>query len=146
MTRAVASMSALGLLIAASVAGAQITAYAQVKAQKGVKLSAEEARMLISGAKIHNRTTTGSTHSWDTKADGTLVASSDGRGLDSGRNNYGSATGTWQIDDRGRLCVKIAWPRAPENWCRYVYNVGGKFYAVNGTSDDAVAHELNIRH
>jgi hypothetical protein len=146
MARAFASMSALVLLVVASVAGAQITTYAQVKAQKGVKLSPEEARMLVSGAKIHNRTTTGSTYSWDTKANGTLVASSDGRGVDSGRNNYGTATGTWQIDDRGRFCVKIAWQRGPENWCRSLYNVGGKFYAVSGTGDDAAAHELDIRH
>ena len=58
----------------------------------------------------------------------------------------GGSTGTWRIDPKGAYCVNIDWPGTVENWCRRLYKVGDKYYAVKATAeDDTAAHELTIK-
>jgi hypothetical protein len=72
MFRIIAAALALGLC---TVAAAQITTYADVKAKNGVQLSTAELKQLMPGAKVISRTQAGSTRTWENKPDGTLNAS-----------------------------------------------------------------------
>ncbi len=123
---------------------AQPLTFADVKAKAGTQLTADELRALMPGAKVTSRTIQGSTRYWQNKPDGTFVASSDGRGTSGGRNNMGSAEGTWEVRDNGTLCVKIPWSRSPEDWCRYMFKVGDKYYGVGRREDNAPASEFEF--
>jgi hypothetical protein len=125
-------------------AGAQVSTYADVKAGKGAQLSAQELRELMPGAKVVSRTQAGSTRHWRNKPDGTFSATSDGRGVSGGRNAYATAEGTWQVTDNGRWCVKIPWPRAQDDWCRYMFKLGDRYYGVSALSDEAPASEFEF--
>lgn len=70
------------------------------------------------------------------------MASSDGRGSCGGRNCY--SAGTWRIRDNGSLCVTIKWATQLEDWCRYVFKAGNKYYAVGKREDSAIANELEF--
>lgn len=141
MLRPILAMLLLG---SCPLAGAQVSTYADVRAGKGVQLSAQELRELLPGAKVISRTREGSTRHWQNKADGTFSATSDGRGVSGGRNAYASAEGTWQVTDNGRWCVKIPWPRAPDDWCRYMFKLGDKYYGVGTLSEEAPASEFEF--
>jgi hypothetical protein len=132
------------LLALCPLASAQVSTYADVKAGKGAQLSARELRELMPGAKVVSRTPAGSTRYWQNRPDGTFSATSDGRGVSGGRNAYASAEGTWQVTDNGRWCVKIPWPRAQDDWCRYMFKLGDKYYAVSTLSDAAPANEFEF--
>jgi hypothetical protein len=114
-----------------------------VKAQGGQQLSVEELRALLPEAKVVSYTRTGSTRSWRNDADGTFAASSDGRGFRGG--NPGRARGTWHIGDNGTFCVTLEWPSITEQWCRYLFKLGDKYFGVKSLVDQSVdAHAYEI--
>src|SRR5664279_1318571 len=100
---------AAALLALGSLAAAQAPNFTELKAKNPVQLSADELSQLIPGAKVVSRTNAGSTRMWTNKADGTLAASSDGRGATGGRGYASSAEGTWKLNGQGKWCVKIQW-------------------------------------
>jgi hypothetical protein len=59
-------------------------------------------------------------------------------------NPRGHASRTWQVTDSGRWCVKIPWPRAQDDWCRYMFKLGDKYYGVRSLSDEAPAYEFEF--
>jgi len=126
-------------------AAAQAATYAEVKARSGVRLSTADLKQLMPGAKVVSRTQAGSTRTWENKPDGTLTASSDGRGSFGGRNSYATANGTWRVTGEGRFCVTIKWPVNPDDWCRYMFKVGDKYYAVSRLDDTANTMEFEFR-
>lgn len=67
-----------------------------------------------------------------------------GRTRPGGRNSYANAEGTWRVTDDGKLCVKIPWPRSPDDWCRYIFKLGEKYYGVGSLSDEAAASEFEF--
>ena len=127
-----------------SFAGAQDLTLADVKAKNAVQLSAEDLKQLMPGAKVVSRTNAGSTRLWENKADGTFIAGSDGRGSSGGRTMPGTGTGTWRVADNGRLCVAIQWSRISEDWCRYIFRSGDKYYGFGKLDDDAPASEFEF--
>jgi len=131
-------------LVVWSAAAADILVYADVKSNGGVQLSAAQLNELLPGAKVISKTQAGSTRTWQNKTDGTLSASTDGRGVSGGRNAYATGEGTWKVADDGRWCVKIGWPRNPDDWCRFMFKVGDKYYAVSRTEDSAQTMEFEI--
>ncbi|HUH92407.1 MAG TPA: DUF995 domain-containing protein [Casimicrobiaceae bacterium] len=133
---------AIGLV--ALPAGAEIATFADVRAAHGVRLGAQELRELMPEAKVVSRTAAGSTRRWQNRPDGTFAATSDGRGQSGGRNSYATAEGTWRVTDEGKLCVKIPWPRSPDDWCRYIFRLDGKYYGVGSLSDEAPASEFEF--
>jgi hypothetical protein len=141
MFRIIATVLTLGLC---SGAAAQVATFADVKAKSGVQLSTADLKQIIPGAKVISRTQAGSTRTWENKPDGTLNASTDGRGVSGGRNAYASSPGTWQVTDGGRFCVKIPWPRSPDDWCFYMFKVGDKYYGVSRLDDSANANEFEF--
>ena len=134
----------LACFVLALPAGAQVASFADVKAGNGVRLSADELRALMPGAKVVSRTQAGSTRRWENRADGTFTATTDGRGQTGGRNAYATANGTWRVTDDGQLCVKIPWPRSADDWCRYMFRLGDKYYGVRALTDEAAASEFEF--
>ena len=132
------------LFSASALAGAQTLNFADVKAKNATQLSADDLRTLMPGAKVVSRTSQGSTRTWENKPDGTFTASSDGRGSCGGRNCYAAGTGTWRVQDNGTVCMTIKWPTASEDWCRYVFKAGDKYYAVGKREDSAAANEFEF--
>ena len=141
MIRSIIAIISLGLC---SLASAQVTTLADVKARNGVQLSAEELKQLMPGAKVVNRTQAGSTRRWENKPDGTFSASTDGRGFAGTRNSYATAPGTWRVSDNGRLCVTLKWNGPLDDWCRYMFKVGDKYYGVGRVDDNAPASEFEF--
>jgi hypothetical protein len=123
---------------------AQIATYADVRAQGGLRVDGAELKHLMPDAKVISRTQAGSTRSWRNKPDGTLMASTDGRGSSGGSNSYASARGTWRVNDAGQLCVTIPWPRNPDDWCKTIFRVGTKYYGVGRLDDNAQASEFEF--
>jgi len=128
-----------------SSAGAEVSTLGDVKAQGGVRLNAQELRNLMPEANVVSRTQGGSTRYWHNRPDGTFSAVSDGRGQTGGGTAYANAEGTWRVTDEGQLCVSIPWPRAPDNWCRYMFRLEGKYYGVGTLSNESTASEFEFR-
>jgi hypothetical protein len=137
-------------ILAALVAGvyplaiAQPATFAEVRNNNGVRLSASELKELMPGAKVVSRTPAGSTRHWQNKPDGTFSASTDGRGFAGSRNAYAFAPGTWRVTENGRLCVKIVWAAAVDDWCKYIFKVGDKYYGVTRLDDNAQTMEFEF--
>ncbi|WP_291994259.1 hypothetical protein [Candidatus Accumulibacter sp. ACC003] len=134
------------LLVCASsqVLGQQSSALrlSDLHAGGATQLSKDELHALLPGAKVESRTVQGSTRLWENVADGSLLASSDNRGDPSTTRNA-TARGTWQLADNGTYCVLLEWKRKTEQWCRFIFKSGDKYFAVKSTSDQSsVAHEL----
>ena len=132
------------LLGVSSIASAQTLTFADVKARNATQLTADELRELIPRANVVSRMPQGSTRRWQNKPDGTFTASSEARGSSGGRKNYATGAGTWRVRDNGTLCVTIAWQNSPEDWCRYVFKAGDKYYAVGRREDNAAASEFEF--
>ncbi|HEX7271854.1 MAG TPA: hypothetical protein VF420_06870 [Casimicrobiaceae bacterium] len=138
---------ALVTLAAAGLAQADAVSLAEIKAHNGTPLSAEELQQLMPGAKVINRAPNGSTRSWTNNPNGSLVASSDSRGISStGSTRPHSAEGSWRIEN-GAYCVKLQWPTNEEQWCRRMYRVGDKYYGVpaRAADDSARGWEFEFR-
>jgi hypothetical protein len=127
-----------------SVAAAQGLTLAEVKAKSGVQLNADDLKQLMPDAKVVNSLSTGSTRKWTNKAEGTFVASTDGRSLSGGRNMAASGQGSWRLADNGTYCVKIVWGMLTEDWCSYIFKAGDKYYGVRRLEDNAPATEFQF--
>jgi hypothetical protein len=116
-----------------------------IKAQNGVQLSADELKQLMPNAKVVSYTKEGSTRRWTNEPNGKFVGSSDVR-RDPGMGKKSStAQGTWHVGDNGTYCVTLNWPKRSENWCRYIFKVGEKYYGVKTVADGAtIAHEFKF--
>lgn len=131
-------------MMAWTFASSQVLTLADVKAKNATQLTAAELRELLPDAKVVEQTDGGSTHRWQNKADGTFVASSDGRGSNGGRNSFVTGSGTWRVTEDAKVCVTVKWPTNPEDWCRYVFKADGKYYVVNRQQDTAQARLMEI--
>lgn len=117
-----------------------------IRGQNGVQLSADELKQLMPNAKVISYYLEGgtSTRRWTNEPDGKFVASSDVR-RDISARKAATAQGTWHVADNGTYCVTIDWRTRPENWCRYIFKVGEKYYGVRTVNDGAaVAHEFEF--
>lgn len=113
-----------------------------LKAQNGIQLSVEELQQLMPRAKVTSRTEGGSTRYWTNEPDREFVASSD-NGATTHRSSQ--AHGTWHIGDNGTYCVTLEWRTTSENWCRYLFKVGEKYYGVSSiASGTTKAHEFEF--
>ncbi|MCB1943472.1 MAG: hypothetical protein KDI53_15765 [Candidatus Accumulibacter sp.] len=111
-------------------------------AQGATQLSKDELQVLLPGAKVESRTVQGSTRFWENSADGSLLASTDNRG-DLSSRRHATARGSWQLADNGSYCVLLEWKSKTEQWCRFIFKSGDRYFAVKSTSDQSsVAHEL----
>ena len=137
-------MAAVILIALSSIAAAQPVTLAEVKAKSAVQLSADELKQLLPGAKVVNRTNAGSTRTWQNDPNGTLVASSDNMGNTGGKARPSSGRGTWRLSDQGTYCVSIKWNVQAEDWCRYVFKLGDKYYGFDKLDDTATASQFEF--
>ena len=116
-----------------------------IKSQNPVQLSADDLKQLMPNAKVVSYTPAGSARLWKNEPDGKFIASSDVR-RDPNRSGKGSqGQGTWHVGDNGTYCVTIEWPRRSENWCRYIFKAGDKYYGVKSVADGTVtAYEFEF--
>jgi hypothetical protein len=134
----------LASLGAAGLVQADTLSLAEIKSRNGVLLSAEQLQRLLPGAKVVNQVPNGSTRIWTNEPSGSMVVSTDARGVTGGRTRLRSAEGSWRID-HDAYCVNIRWLRVEEHWCRQIYKVGDKYYGVGMTaSEDAPATEFEF--
>ncbi|MFM1892163.1 MAG: hypothetical protein RLZ44_1240 [Pseudomonadota bacterium] len=106
-----------------------------LKAQNARQLSKEELQELVPNANVvsHAR---GNRRTWKNKEGGKFIANTQtGRTGMVGMQITGD--GTWHIGDNGAYCVTIEWPKATENWCKYIFKTDGKYYGVKSLSDGA---------
>ncbi|GAO36057.1 hypothetical protein SCT_1456 [Sulfuricella sp. T08] len=116
-----------------------------LKAQNGVQLSADELKQLMPNAKVVSYHKEGSTRRWTNEPDGKFVASSDNRRDISKLMRSATGQGTWHVGDNGTYCVTLDWRERSENWCRYIFKVGEKYYGVKTVNDGAtIAHEFEF--
>ncbi len=112
-----------------------------LKTQGAVQLSKEELQTLLPGANVVSLTTAGSTRRWQNDADGKFIASSDARGSFGRRPS--NAPGTWFLGDNATYCAQIEWKSHTEQWCRYIFKLGDKYYGVKSLADSSSqAHEF----
>lgn len=115
---------------------------------KGAKqLSAEEVQQLLPGAKV---TSTGGGRGvirrWENAANGRFVASGHDPTTTTARMQSFQGQGSWRIDDGGRYCVTIEWPKRTEQWCRVLFKLDDRYYGVKSAGDeDAELHALEFR-
>jgi hypothetical protein len=137
------TFSFAALMMVCTLAFGQASSLADVKAKNGVQLSVDDLKQLMPSAKVTNQNAAGSTRNWENSAGGRLVASSDSKGGTGGRPYPVTASGSWKIDDRGTYCVTIQW-NFPENWCRYVFKSGDRYYAFDTLEDTAQGSEFKF--
>jgi hypothetical protein len=114
----------------------------EVTAANGTPLTVDELKQLLPGARVTSRNPSGSTHYWQNNPDGKFVASTDARGK-GGRG--AQVPGSWRIGDDGTYCLKIDWPREPDNSCRYLFKVGNKYFGIGSQQDvNALIHEFEF--
>ena len=137
-------MLASFLIALPSAVHAQSLLLNDIKAQNGIQLPVDGLKQLMPGAKVLSRAETGSTRLWTNEPGGKLTASSDNK-ASKGRGGSTSAQGTWHVGDNGTYCVTLEWARSSENWCRYMFKVGAKYYGVSSATNGAAkAHEFEI--
>jgi hypothetical protein len=85
--------------------------------EAATKVTGDELRMLVTGAKVHHVNSLGSERRWVNEPDGTLVASSTGKKYGGAFGVPSSSSGKWSIDDAGKYCIEIDWKRELEKWC-----------------------------
>ena len=124
------------LLLHAAGAVAQEMTMADVKNPQ--KLTGDELRQVLTGAKVTSKTRHGSTRHWHNSADGKFTASTDSVGHQ-GRLTASPTTGagSWHISPLDQYCVTIEWRTTSENWCVFVFKSGDKFYVSSRQNDPA---------
>ena len=138
------NMLASMLLVVPVVVQADPLTLNDLKAQHATQLSADELKALMPGAKVSHLTAGGSTHYWTNEPGGQFVASSDNQ-ASMGRSRGSQAPGTWRVADNGTYCVTLEWRAATENWCRYIFKLGTKYYGVGALANDqAKAQEFEF--
>ena len=124
---------------------AQAMTLADAKAGNATQLSVSDLRQLMPDAKVVSHEGN-NTRLWQNKANGTLVASTDrwdGSGF--GRDvQSGVAQGTWGIGEEGSYCVSIQWSNESEDWCRYIFKVGDKYYGFTTLDKAAGGSEFEF--
>jgi hypothetical protein len=137
---------AISMMVCTFAAGQALT-LADAKTKDAVQLSADDLKHLLPGAKVVTKTATGSTRNWENGPDGNFVASTDGRGsaYTGNRSLPSTGHGTWKINDKGAYCVTIQWGMSvSEDWCRYIFKAGDKYYTFATLDDTARSWQFEI--
>ena len=100
------------------------------------KITGDELRQALTGAKVTSRTLHGSTRHWYNNADGKFTASSDSRGYKGRPTAYPTTgTGSWRVSPNDQYCVEIDWRKVDEKWCVFILKADGKYYGAARPND-----------
>ena len=111
------------------------------------KVTGDELRQVLTGAKVTSKTRHGSTRHWYNNSDGKFIASSDSRGYKGRATAYQTTgTGSWHVSPLDQYCVTIDWRAVDEKWCVFILKADGKFYGSARPNDpSARAVELGLQ-
>ncbi|HEY7742597.1 MAG TPA: hypothetical protein VIA19_06075 [Burkholderiales bacterium] len=102
------------------------------------RLTGDELRQALTGAKVTHKTRHGSTRHWYNNADGKFTASTDSQGYKGAPTAYPTTgAGSWHISPKDQYCVAIEWRRDTENWCVFVFRSGERYYFSARQNDPA---------
>ena len=114
------------------VAAASVLALAGAQAQEsGTKVTGDELRALVTGAKVTHYSKTGSVRRWTNEPDGTFAASSDSKQFTGAMGFAVTGVGKWSINGDGKYCVVIDWKRVDEKWCAFIVKGADGGYYLN---------------
>ena len=138
------SILALALCGISTVALAELPTLAEIKAQNGAQLSAEELKQLLPAAKVESRGKTGLMRRWTNDTSGKFVSTGES---ENNMNRFApTGHGEWTTRDNGTYCVKIDWTagqggakRWSEDWCNYIFKAGDKFFGFPNLGEATVA-------
>lgn len=109
-----------------------------LKSKNAVQLTADDLRQPMPGAKVAHHNEIGSLRRWTNEPDGKFIASSD-LGREPGKigvhGTVQGGKGSWHVGDNATYCVAIEWRQRSENWCRYIFKAGDKYYGVKSLDD-----------
>lgn len=112
----------------------------EILGKGGQKLDAEAARAIITkGVTLTGTNAAGFSGATVYKADGTLTSSGT-------RGNYtNSGSGSWSIDDGGKVCSKISWNGGGTGGgCHYWFKQGDDYYTALNDSPDQRAVKRDV--
>ena len=117
-------------MLAKLIVGVAVVASFQAGADEAAtKVTGDELRTLVTGAKVHHVNRFRSERRWTNEPDGTLVASSSNKKYGSAMTGSASSPGKWSINDAGKYCIDIDWRREAEKWCAFIVKAAdGTFY------------------
>ena len=138
----------LGLLLALFMAtglaqDAAVGSVAELRQAGGSQLSAAETKQLLTGATVESTSGVGRKRGFDNSARGTLYATSEG-----GSGAVTKAvrvTGDWSVREDGAYCVKVPWRAEAEEWCRFVFRLGNRYFLAGKTDDNETLRGIEIR-
>ncbi|CAN5687890.1 hypothetical protein BH09PSE5_BH09PSE5_11670 [soil metagenome] len=129
------AVAAAALLPAAHAQVTQTQTMGDLKAFDPQKLSFDEAKALLPGARVSRISHSGSNVWWTNEPEGSFIANSDNRG--NGSRSSSSAPGKWRLNPDGKYCVDLEWKRQElENWCRFVLKTTDGYYLVGDNMAD----------
>lgn len=109
--------------------GAARLSLSELRERGATQLSREELQTLLPGSKLIHVSAAGYTRRWENAIDGRFVATGEGTRIFASAR-FVSGRGQWHIGDGGTYCVSIDWPGQVEQWCRYVFKSGDKYYGI----------------
>lgn len=122
---------------------AAVRSVAELRQAGGSQLSAAETKQLLTGATVESTSGVGRKRTFDNSAKGTLYAISEGG---SGAFTQAiRATGDWSVREDGAYCVKVPWKTEVEEWCRFVFRLGDRYFLAGKTDDAATLRGIGIR-
>lgn len=106
---------------------------ADLESQGGKPLGKEELRELLPGAKVRSVDKIAIRH-WENNPEGKFIASAASGPTNSYRTK---GNGEWHLAEDGAYCVHIEWASVKEEWCRYVFKLGDKYYLFRSPTNKA---------
>ena len=104
-------------MLAKLIAGVAVVASFQAGADEAAtKVTGDELRTLVTGAKVHHVSSAGSERRWTNDPDGTLVASTNSRKFGGVMARTASSPGKWSINESDKYCIEIDWKSELEKW------------------------------
>lgn len=128
----------VGAAIALAAAPATAQTVGEILDKGGQKLDAAAARALIAtGVTFSGRNAAGFVGTTVYKADGTLTSS----GTRERDNFTNTGTGTWAVEDSGKVCTKIQWAggQGTGGGCYFLFKQGEDYYTAQTDSRDQAA-------
>ncbi len=96
----------------------------------GEKVTGEELRSLVTGAKVVHVNSYGSVRRWTNEPDGGLQASTTSTNYGSAMSRGDSSPGKWSINSDGKFCLDIDWSREAEKWCAFIVKAADGGYYI----------------
>jgi len=104
--------------------------------EAATKVTGDELRTLVTGAKVHHVNRFRSERRWTNEPDGTLVASSSNQKYGGAIPVSTSSPGKWYINDAGKYCIEIDWKRELEKWCASIVKATDGTLYLNSVESD----------